>query len=324
MISFIIIGRNEGSKLTKCFNSVLTAIASNKLEQYEIIYVDSNSTDDSIERAKLFKEIKIFKLTDIYNPAIARNIGVKESLGDILFLIDGDMEIIQEFLPLVYSTVNGLKYPFVSGQLKNFNYDKEGNFIYNSWQYKEILSGAKYYSTTGGIFLIERKLWNLVCGMDNSFKKGEDLDLALRIAKYNYRILRRKEIIANHYTISYTSKSRRWQTLFSGDISYSNSFLFRKHIFNPYLYNLMIKTNYTLLALLFSLLLAGLTGHWIFLIFYFIVLVIKIYKNRKFTSLLGIDLIPFYVIRDLVIILYFFIPIPNVDKNKIEYFLVKQ
>ena len=52
MISFIVIGRNEGWKLTKCFESIYDTINYNKLINYEIIYVDSASTDDSIDRQK--------------------------------------------------------------------------------------------------------------------------------------------------------------------------------------------------------------------------------------------------------------------------------
>ena len=103
MISFIVIGRNEGWKLTKCFESIYDTINYNKLINYEIIYVDSASTDDSIDRAKNFNEVKIYIITGKFNAAIARNIGAKEAKGDVFFFIDGDMEILPDFLPLVYN-----------------------------------------------------------------------------------------------------------------------------------------------------------------------------------------------------------------------------
>ena len=71
MISFIIIGRNEGWKLSKCFESVFKTIKQNKLEKYEVIYVDSDSTDDSIKRAQSNNCIKTFKITSKPNAAIA-------------------------------------------------------------------------------------------------------------------------------------------------------------------------------------------------------------------------------------------------------------
>ena len=84
-ISFIIIGRNEGWKLTNCLKSVFNTITYNKLDNYEIIYVDSKSTDNSIESVKQFKNVKIFQLTIDYNAAIARNVGANKSKGQVLF-----------------------------------------------------------------------------------------------------------------------------------------------------------------------------------------------------------------------------------------------
>ena len=89
MISFIIIGRNEGWKLKKCILSVITTIQVNKLQKYDIIYVDSKSSDNSIEIAKEFKQVKVYKITGDTNAAIARNIGASEAKGEYFFFIDG-------------------------------------------------------------------------------------------------------------------------------------------------------------------------------------------------------------------------------------------
>jgi len=40
MISFIVIGKNEGWKLTKCFESIFNTVAYNQVMNYELIYVD--------------------------------------------------------------------------------------------------------------------------------------------------------------------------------------------------------------------------------------------------------------------------------------------
>ena len=319
MISFIIIGRNENWKITKCIQSVLKTIQYNSLNNSEVIYIDSKSSDDSLERVKQFESLKIFQLTGAYNAAIARNLGVEKSRGDILFFIDGDMEILPEFLSLVYHERDGLTYPFVSGQLKNFNYDENAFFINNTWQYSSVLNGDKYFATTGGIFLIERKIWESVGGMDHRFKRGQDLEFALRIAQKGFKILRKKEIIANHHTISYTHKTRLWKTLFSGDISYSNSFLLRKHILNPQVYLKIAKSNYTLLGFFSFLILSVLMHQFYLLIGYFIVLGIKIYKQKKRNLLDIIELFLFYPIRDLFFLFYLFAPIKKMNSSDIQY-----
>jgi len=323
MISFIIIGRNEGWKLTKCFRGVLNTIKTNELGNYEIIYVDSNSTDDSIERAKQFSEVKIYLLTTIYNAAIARNMGVLQAKGNTLFFIDGDMEILPEFLPLVYTENDGLKYPFVSGQLKNFNYDENDLFIDNSWQYNGVLKRDKYYSTTGGIFLIKREIWETVGGMDHRFRRGQDLELALRIAQKGYKILRKKEIVANHYTVSYRHHSRIWRTIFSGDVKYSNSFLIRKHILNPYVYTKMFRNYYTLVSLMLSIILFFVFYSPFVFLLYALGLSVKTMKSKNNNILRLAELFIYYIVRDLAFIFYLFIPMNKIDPSKISYIKIQ-
>ena len=322
MISFIIIGRNEGWKLTKCIQSVFSTIKKNFLNDYEVIYVDSKSTDDSLKRAQSFKDIKIIKLTGAYNAAIARNIGYKESRGNVLFYIDGDMEILPDFLPYVYNEKEGLKHPFVSGQLMNYNYDEKGNFINNTWQYKEVTTGDKYYSTTGGIFLVNRELWEKVDGMDNRFRRGQELEMALRLAKRGYKILRKKEIIAYHHTVAYTHHSRMWRTIFSGDISFSNSFLLRKHILFSAVYVKLIKQYYTLVSFLFLLPISLIIQNFLFLYFYLIVVLIKTIRTKSKTFLRFFELYFFYIVRDASFIFYLFVPMKKIKASDIKYEII--
>ena len=54
MISFIIIGKNEGWRLQKCLQSISYVVEQDAIVNYEIIYVDSQSTDNSIELAKQY------------------------------------------------------------------------------------------------------------------------------------------------------------------------------------------------------------------------------------------------------------------------------
>ena len=49
MISVIIIGKNEGSRLDTCLTEAKRAL---RMLSHELIYVDSRSTDDSVAIAK--------------------------------------------------------------------------------------------------------------------------------------------------------------------------------------------------------------------------------------------------------------------------------
>ena len=251
MISFIIIGRNESWKLTKCIQSVFDSILYNELSNYEIIYIDSDSNDDSLERAKLFNQVKIFRITGDINAAVARNVGVKKSKGNVLFFIDGDMEIYPSFLKNVYNKKNGLIDEFVSGNWNNYFYDSHDNLI----EKKTFLDikEDRLETTTGGLFLLKRSNWELVGGMNNRFKKSQDIDLGLRLSSKNIFLLRKKEIAANHHSIAYRNKDRIWKELFSSKHLYGRSFLYREHILNKYMYKRLFRIDYSLLLLLVCL-----------------------------------------------------------------------
>ena len=253
MISFIVIGKNEGSRLVRCINSIIKAIDENKIRDHEIIYVDSNSTDNSIELVKGIEgNIRIFKITGRTNPAIGRNIGAAASKADAYCFIDGDMEIVPTFLPSVIDDFNKLKYPFVSGQFENVYYDQNDHYLNSELYIKSVLTKDKYQITTGGLFMIEKRLWDLTGGMDTRFKTGEDLDLGLRLAKKGHQLLRKKELFATHHTYHYKSKFRIWKDLFAGKTLYARGVLYRKHIslLNKYILKRIIKSDPTFLLLI--------------------------------------------------------------------------
>lgn len=313
MISFIIIGRNEGWKLTKCFQSVFDTIKFTKLNDYEVIYIDSNSTDNSIEIAKSFKEIKIFKIMGFCNAAIARNIGAKESNGDVLFFIDGDMEIIPEFLPLVYIGENELKYNFVSGNLENNYYDAKGKYLYRNNQFN-ILNDT-LQATTGGLFLIKRNIWISVNGMRTKYIVNEDLDLGLRLSKIGIKLLRKKELLARHHTVSYNDSKRMWKLFFKGSELY-RVVLLRDHYRNPEMLKDYLRTNYTNLLLILLLLISIYTNIYNLIIGYFIVIILRSIMNMK-KDIINIPIrIIYFIIRDISIIFAFFLFWPKEIKIK--------
>ncbi len=306
MISFIVIGRNEGWKLSLCFQSIFDTIEKNKIKNFEIIYIDSHSTDDSIKRAKEFSIIKIFRIVGKCNAAIGRNIGVKAAKGKTLVFIDGDMEIISDAFSIYYTEAQGLIYPFVSGNWDNYYYNTHWEFLRKdngALRKKDIM-----VSTTGGMFFIEKELWTQVSGMRQEFKISQDIDLALRIAKKGTLILRKKEILVHHHTIAYLDNIRMWKDFFSGNQLYARSFLYRKNIFNRYIYPRIVRNDYSLLVLIFT----SVLSIWCNLCFllYIFLLLIKSVKKARNSFLELIKYFGYYLLRDITTLLglFFFIP----------------
>ena len=246
-ISFIIIGKNISSTINMCIDSVIETIVKNNINNYEIIYVDSNSSDDSIKKAFVYDKIKIYKILKNPNAAKARNLGFNKSNKDILFFIDGDMEIISDTFKELYSLQNGLKHPFISGDWIDYKYSN--NIIIEKKKYYN-LTQDEYQYTTGGLFLINRDLWAKIGGMRNVFRRSQDLDLGLRLSKIGVPLLRVKEPLSIHHTIDYIDTNRYFDDLLNGNFLYQG-LLYKYNIFNRYIYTKFIFKELTFFSLVF-------------------------------------------------------------------------
>jgi len=298
MISFIMIGRNEGWKLTKCFESVFKTIEVNNLTNSEVIYVDSKSTDDSIKRAMKFPKIKIFQITGQCNAAIGRNIGAIESKGNVLFFIDGDMEIMPEFLTEIYSMDKKLSYPFVSGLFQNYYYGSKGEFLYSE-NYCNLQKDT-FQTTTGGLFIITRKLWLSVEGMKTKYTRSEDLDLGLRLAEHGTKLLRKNILMAKHHTISYNSSSRMWSILLNCGEFY-RSVLLREHFTNLGFHKKFIRENYTSILSLISLIVMLFFGEPMIIYFYLLAIFARATFNLHKEILRVPSRVLYFIVRDISI-----------------------
>jgi len=96
-IGVVAIGRNEGDRLRRCLKSVVQRVA-------QVVYVDSGSTDGSVEFARSL-EVEVVEL-DISIPftaARARNAGFERLMElhpqiDYVQFVDGDCEIVDGWL----------------------------------------------------------------------------------------------------------------------------------------------------------------------------------------------------------------------------------
>jgi glycosyltransferase involved in cell wall biosynthesis len=310
MISFIVIGYNEEQKLKLCLQSIYKSIQYNNIDSYEIIYVDSKSSDKSIQIVKEFEGIKVFIILGQCNAAIGRNVGATEAKGSILFFIDADMEICESFLATVLDQNFNLKYDLVTGRVIDY---------VNGVENKHRLEDDEFLS--GGIFLIRKEIWESAKGMNTKYKTGENADLGLRLVKKGFPFVRLNDIITKHHTIPYLSRSRIWKMIWDGSMYYSRCVLYRDHIFDKHMYLFLWKNDKTfiLLCLLIvgGFLFPSLIG-W-FLALYTLVIAIRSSKQIKYLS--TIELCIYFIVFDFLNLFYLFFLFPkkyNVKYQKVE------
>jgi glycosyltransferase involved in cell wall biosynthesis len=324
MISFIIIGYNEGWKLPKCIDSIYSSIKYNNIKSSEVIYVDSKSTDDSIDIAKKYPLDKVLKITGETNAAIARNAGALESKGDILFFIDGDMEIDPAFLGYVIDDDGNLMFDNVTGHLIDVFYDSEWDLMFERPRTysSTIPQSNQELLTQGGVFVIKREAWEDVKGMRTKYTRNQDRDLSLRLREKGFKTIRIPHLIVRHHTIDYRNKTRMWKMFWSGKTLYP-SVLIRDHFMNLEFLIREVRSLYTTLAFiifLVSLLLPS--PVWkCSLTIYLIILLIRVCANAKKAGTnkdkvliqYFIERIFYQILRDVSFIIAFFLYYP---KNK--------
>ena len=95
-VSVVVIGRNEGRNLEACFRSV--AEVNYPRHKLEVIYVDTGSSDGSVNIAKKFN-VKVAEERSVFpTPGLARNRGMQEAKNEVIHFVDGDMTVEKTYL----------------------------------------------------------------------------------------------------------------------------------------------------------------------------------------------------------------------------------
>jgi len=233
----------------------------------------------------------------------------------VLFFIDGDMEIVETALYSFYSEMSGLKYPFCSGNFRNIECigsDKNLSRLY----YKNLKNRFDY--TVGGLFLINRKLWNAAGGMKTIFRKSQEIDFGLRLAKKGFFLYRLSTVLANHYTINYNSPGRKWKMLFNKDQLYGRALLYRMNLLNIYTYRRLIRNDFTLVVLASCILSVLILKDFKIILFYLLPVILRSFFKNKFKLGSLLSGILYFTLRDIQQFLGFFLFWP-ISPRKITY-----
>lgn len=315
MISFIIIGKNEGWKLTQCIESIYLTIKESNLNKYEIIYIDSDSDDDSLIRCRKFKEVKAFKLIEKYNPAIARNLGAQMSKGDIFVFLDADMTINSNFLKQVYIK-NKLIHPLVAGIAVDRILDRNRQKIREITYHKK--EKSHYKLITGGAFIIEKETWESVNGMDNRFVKGADPELGIRLATKGVLLLNINDLFIIHHNDKYKDGNRLTLQALNKNVLFSSMLTYRKNIISKYAWKRLFSNEKSLISLVISVLLSLIYFNAIWMLIYFFVLTVRLRKSNSIK--IFIEKFFYYLIRDWVVFFGFFFYYPrDFNTSEIKY-----
>ena len=186
-VAVVVIGRNEGQRLLSCFASFLE-------KTKKVIYVDSGSTDSSVEAARnLGIEVVNLDMSLPFTAARARNIGFHKALAQYpnikyVRFIDGDCQLFDSWLYEALSFIEkNDDIAVVCGRRKEIFPD---NSIYNMLCDIEWNTPVGEAKACGGDALMRINALEAVNGYRESLIAGEEPELCVRLRLAGWKIWR--------------------------------------------------------------------------------------------------------------------------------------
>lgn len=255
-ISVIIPNYNGENLLRRNIPKVVEAILENK-DGFELIIVDDASTDNSLKILKNLKEkysnkilIKVVRNDRNLGFSTTVNKGVRESLGDVLILLNTDVEPQEKFLESLLPNFQDEKV-FAVGCLDRSEEEsrivERGRGI-GAWRRGFLMHSRGDIDrkdtlwVSGGSGAFRKNIWDRLGGLDEIFNPfyWEDIDLSYRALKSGYKIVfENKSIVAHRHStgaIKSNYSSRKIK-----EIAYRNQFLFvwKNADFKTFLFHLI-------------------------------------------------------------------------------------
>ncbi len=189
-IGIVIIGRNEGERLIRCFESL--PVESD--HQFLIVYVDSDSSDRSIERAKLLGiETVGLDASLPLTAARGRNAGFAaliQKAADLEYVqfMDGDCELLPGWLdPAIAALDQDQKLAIACGRRRERFPDATP---YNRLADMEWNTPLGETQSCGGDALVRVKALQEVGGYNPALICGEEPELCIRLRQKGWKIRR--------------------------------------------------------------------------------------------------------------------------------------
>ncbi|MFW8595362.1 glycosyltransferase [Cribrihabitans neustonicus] len=188
----VVIGRNEGERLARCLASLQGQVA-------QLVYVDSGSTDGSVEMARqMGAGVVELDMARPFTAARARNAGLAALRGDLdlVQFVDGDCEVDAAWLPAAtrFLAAN----PGVAAVCGRRRERFPEASVYNRLCDAEWDTPAGETASCGGDVLMRAGALRAAGGYREGLIAGEEPELCLRLRRAGWRIWRLEAEMTRH------------------------------------------------------------------------------------------------------------------------------
>jgi GT2 family glycosyltransferase len=216
-LGIVVIGRNEGERLRQCLETVGG-------RGLPVVYVDSGSTDGSVELAR-DSAVEVVKLDPAlpFTAARGRNVGL-DWLATIVpgvryvQFVDGDCQIVDGWLDRARQELEARPdVSIVTGRLRELHSEQS---VYNRLAALEWDLPAGDVETCGGVVMARIAALHEAGGFDSALIAGEEPELCVRLRQRGWKIVRLDAEMALH-DAAMTRFSQWWRRQVRSGFAYA-------------------------------------------------------------------------------------------------------
>ena len=218
-VSIIIINYKVKEYIIPCIESIYKHTS--KSLRYEILVIDNNSNDGSIDAIKSqFSKVKIYQNTENIGFSKAVNQGAETAIGKYIFILNPDTKLIEDSISILFTFLEKHETVAVAGPtlvtesgIKQQSYWKEPTLINTilSIYHLDFLNYKKNYrneigdktilvdSISGGAFFVQKDVFQNLNGYHPNLFWMEDIDFCTKVRKLDNKIIYYPETKIIHY-----------------------------------------------------------------------------------------------------------------------------
>ena len=218
-VSIIIINYKVKEYIIPCIESIYKHTS--KSLRYEILVIDNNSNDGSIDAIKSqFSDVKIYENTENIGFSKAVNQGAETAIGKYIFILNPDTKLIEDSISILFTFLEKNETVAVVGPaivtesgIKQQSYWKEPTLINTilSIYHLDFLNYKKNYrneigdktilvdSISGGAFFVQKDVFQNLNGYHPNLFWMEDIDFCTKVRKLDNKIIYYPETKIIHY-----------------------------------------------------------------------------------------------------------------------------
>lgn len=183
-LAVVVIGRNEGQRLTRCLDSIAAMDATGLA--LDVIYVDSDSSDDSVRLARE-RGARVIELHPTHpTAALGRNSGWRDTGAAFVLFLDGDTILAPDFVQRALPSFAEPRIACVWGHRREVSPPRS---VYTRVLDLDWIYPPGIVPFCGGDAIFRRSALFAARGYDETLIAGEEPELCRRLQILGYRIL---------------------------------------------------------------------------------------------------------------------------------------